>query len=68
MTSNISSEKMEFKTIAYAARINDSDTLHQSSSGGMFTALSDYVLNAEGAVASCIYSFTHTIIYEGRVA
>lgn len=40
MTSNISSEKKEFKTIAYAARINDNDTLHQRSSGRMFTALS----------------------------
>lgn len=45
------------KTKVYAARIKDRSVLLNSSSGGMFTALSDSVLSNFGAVACSIYNY-----------
>lgn len=44
-------------THIYAAKIRDSDVMQNSSSGGMFTALSDWFLKRNDAVVSCIYSY-----------
>lgn len=41
----------------YAAKTKDRKVLEKSSSGGMFTVLSDAVLNKGGAVASPIYNY-----------
>ena len=42
---------------AYAARINDKIELMNSSSGGMFTALSDQILENGGMVVSAVYNY-----------
>ena len=42
---------------AYAARIKDSKELMNSSSGGMFTALSDRILESGGAVVGAVYNY-----------
>lgn len=41
----------------YAARLKEEDDVIKSSSGGLFTALSDYYLEKNYAVASCKYSY-----------
>lgn len=48
-------------TIVYAGRVRDISVLMKSSSGGAFTALSDYFLNNGNAVAATVYDYeTHT--------
>lgn len=42
---------------AYAARIKDNAELMSSSSGGMFTALSDWILENGGAVIGAVYNY-----------
>lgn len=42
---------------AYAARIKDNTELMSSSSGGMFTALSDQILEDGGAVVGAVYNY-----------
>lgn len=42
---------------AYAARIKDRTELMNSSSGGMFTALSDWILENGGAVIGAVYNY-----------
>ena len=44
-------------TVVYAVKHKNVDVIKASSSGGLFTALSDYFLNNGNAVASCIYNF-----------
>ena len=43
------------QTIIYAARINDRDVLRSSSSGGLFTVLSDPFLRCGGAIVCSVY-------------
>lgn len=45
------------ETEVYAAKAKDRDILLKSSSGGMFTVLSDYFLRHGYAVACCIYDY-----------
>lgn len=40
---------------AYAATHKDKDVLLKSSSGGVFSALAEYVLSQSGAVCGCVY-------------
>lgn len=47
----------ENKTIVYAGRVKDKDTLEKSSSGGAFTALSDCFLNNGDAVVATVYNY-----------
>lgn len=44
-------------TLIYAVKHKSADVIKCSSSGGLFTALSDYFLNNGNAVASCVYNF-----------
>lgn len=47
--------------VVYAGRLKDRDGLMHSSSGGVFTAISDWILDERGAVACSIYDFAkHT--------
>lgn len=41
----------------YAAKVHDKEVVKNSSSGGIFTALSDLFLERKDAVVSCIYSY-----------
>lgn len=41
----------------YAARAKDGQTVRESSSGGVFTVLSDWFLEQQGAVASVVYDY-----------
>lgn len=41
----------------YAARVKDRQVLSESSSGGMFVALSDQILHAGGAVVCAVYDY-----------
>ena len=53
------------ETLVYAGRIKDNSILLNSSSGGAFTALSDYFLKNENAVVSTIYNYkNHTAEYK----
>lgn len=45
-----------YETKVYAVKHKDGEVIKQSSSGGLFTALSDYFINTGNAVASCIYN------------
>ena len=48
------------QTMIYAARTNDREVLRSSSSGGLFTVLSDRFLHCGGAVISSVYQYdTH---------
>ena len=48
-------------TIVYAGRIKDKSALMSSSSGGAFTALSDFFLKNGNAVVAAIYNYeNHT--------
>ncbi len=48
-------------TVVYAGRIKDKSVLKSSSSGGAFTAISDYFLERNNAVVSAIYNYeNHT--------
>lgn len=42
----------------YAVRSKNAEVVGLSSSGGAFTALSDYVLDSNGAIASTVYDYT----------
>lgn len=44
-------------TIVYAARHKNKEILKASSTGGMFTAISDFFLDNDGAVVSAIYNY-----------
>ena len=44
-------------TKVFAARVKDSEVLMRSSSGGMFTALSDAIFRENGAVACAVYDY-----------
>ena len=44
-------------TIVYAGRIKDKSALMSSSSGGAFTALSDFFLKNDNAVVAAIYNY-----------
>lgn len=53
------------ETIVYAARVKNKSTLMSSSSGGAFTALSNYFLENGNAVVAAIYNYeTHTTEFE----
>lgn len=45
------------ETKVYAGRIKDKDILMQSSSGGAFTAISDYFISIKGAVVCTTYDY-----------
>ncbi|MCC8094200.1 MAG: Coenzyme F420 hydrogenase/dehydrogenase, beta subunit C-terminal domain [Tannerellaceae bacterium] len=45
------------KTTVYAARVKDRELLERSSSGGAFTAISDYFLENGNAVVCAIYNY-----------
>lgn len=45
------------ETIVYAGRLKDRSALMSSSSGGAFTALSDYFLENENAVVAAVYNY-----------
>lgn len=52
-------------TIVYAGRLKDKSALMSSSSGGAFTALSDYFLKNENAVVAAIYNYeNHTTEFQ----
>lgn len=42
----------------YAVRAKNPDIVSQSSSGGVFTVLSDYILDVGGVVASAVYDYS----------
>ena len=44
-------------TIVYAGRVKDKENLLKSSSGGAFTALSDYFLDHGNAVVAAVYNY-----------
>lgn len=44
-------------TLVYAVKHKDTNIIKQSSSGGLFTALSDAFLESGNAVASCLYNY-----------
>ena len=49
---------------AYAVRAKDPNVVTSSSSGGAFTAISDWVLQQKGAIASAVYDYaSHTLRY-----
>lgn len=48
---------MNDKSLVYAVKHKSSDVVKKSSSGGLFTALSDVFLQDGNAVASCIYNY-----------
>lgn len=47
--------KTSLPAYAYAATHRDKDTLKRSSSGGVFSAVAEYVLERGGAVCGCIF-------------
>lgn len=48
----------------YAVRAKDKDVVKESSSGGVFTVISDWVLQQDGAIASAVYDYaSHTLRY-----
>lgn len=48
---------MGVKTRAFALKLKDKQSLVDSSSGGAFTAFSNYYLSNKGAIASAIYNY-----------
>ncbi|MCD8348897.1 MAG: Coenzyme F420 hydrogenase/dehydrogenase, beta subunit C-terminal domain [Lachnospiraceae bacterium] len=50
-------ETVLIPTIVYAARVKDRELLERSSSGGAFTAISDYFLEDGNAVVCAIYNY-----------
>ena len=58
-------ELKTFKTKVYAGRLKDRETLLKSSSGGAFTALSDYFMDKGNMVIAAKYNYqTHTEKFE----
>lgn len=52
-------------TIVYAGRLKDKSALRSSSSGGAFTALSDFFLENGNAVVAAIYNYeNHTAEFQ----
>jgi len=49
-------EKVPFLFDCYAARIKDKDSLFKSTSGGVFTAISNFILEQGGCVCGAVYS------------
>lgn len=47
----------KIETRVYAVKHIDNNVIRNSSSGGLFTALSDAFLNSGNAVASCLYNY-----------
>lgn len=52
---------MKVETIVYAGRVKDRDILEKSSSGGAFTAISDYFLEKGDAVVAAVYDYEEHI-------
>lgn len=50
-------EDILIPTTVYAARVKDRELLERSSSGGAFTAISDYFLENGNAVVCAIYNY-----------
>ena len=58
---NKSEQIRKINTKVYAGRLKDRETLLKSSSGGAFTALSDYFLDKDNIVVGATYSYqAHT--------
>ena len=53
--------KTNNKPLIFAARTKNRDLLSVSSSGGVFTILSDYFLDRGGAVCCCIYDYNKNL-------
>lgn len=52
-------------TVVYAGRVKDKDTLIKSSSGGAFTAISDYFLSNGDAIVCAVYNYdTHVAEFQ----
>ena len=52
-------------TIVYAGRLKDKSALMSSSSGGAFTALSDFFLKNGNAVVAAVYNYeNHTAEFQ----
>lgn len=49
-------------THIYAAKSRNPDVLFQSSSGGIFTVLSDFFFEQNNAVVSCVYSYENDTV------
>ncbi len=49
-------------TVVYAARVKDQNVLMSSSSGGAFTAISDYFLSNGHAVVASVYDYRDSIV------
>lgn len=54
---NLSDPETYIETKVYAARVRDEKTLYRSSSGGMFTALSDLFVRNGNALVCAVYNF-----------
>ena len=46
------------ETKVYAARIKDKEELLASSSGGIFTAVSDFAISEGDAIVSAVYNYS----------
>lgn len=55
----------------YAVKSNNQEVIGKSSSGGVFTALSDYFIESDNAIASCVYNdklyAVELIIYNDKI-
>ncbi len=61
---NVSQKLQAHKPLCYAAYHKDERVLGSSSSGGMFTAISDVFLNNNGAIVASVYDYeTNSIQY-----
>ena len=47
-------EKSNFSQQAYAAKNTDINVLHNSTSGGVFSAVADYIIRENGTVYGCV--------------
>ena len=56
-------------TRVYAGRLKDRENLNNSSSGGAFTALSDFFLKNGNAVVAAIYNYeNHTTEFQIKIS
>ena len=50
-------------TLYYAARHKDKNVVEQSRSGGVFTVLSDFVLDKGGVIYGCKFDYDNTVVF-----
>ena len=51
---------------SYAFKYDDDDVLKKSSSGGAFSALSDYILNNNGVVYGAVYDYDTNVVHHEK--